>query len=124
MHKTAESFERVLNTTISSTLFKNSGLKICLSASVACSFAFDLLSASFKYNPDMVHFGIEVLSEDGSEVDRKDIRYYNLNYEGLMELTDLMILHVDASSSNKLFRRDIIEKYALRFEKMYFEDYL
>lgn len=86
--------------------------------------AFDLLSASFKYNPDMVHFGIEVLSEDGSEVDRKDIRYYNLNYEGLMELTDLMILHVDASSSNKLFRRDIIEKYALRFEKMYFEDYL
>lgn len=85
--------------------------------------AFETVSKAFESQPDMIHFGIRVVSEDGSEVDSKDVKYYNIRYEGMHNLTDSMILHVDVSAADKLFRKSIINRYNMRFEKIYFEDY-
>jgi glycosyltransferase involved in cell wall biosynthesis len=85
--------------------------------------AFETISEAFEYCPDMIHFGIRMLTEDGSEVSSNDVKYYDIRYEGLHNLTDSMILHVDVSAADKLFRRSIINRYNLHFEKIYFEDY-
>ena len=85
--------------------------------------AFEKLSEAFEYSPDMIHFGINVVSEDGSAVDPKDVKYYRIRYEGLHNLTDSMILHVDVSAADKLFRRSILKRFDIHFEKILFEDY-
>lgn len=84
---------------------------------------FEKLSVAFAEQPDMIHFGINVVSEDGSEVDHKDLKYYHIRYEGLHNLTDSMILHVDVSAADKLFRRSVLQRYDIHFEKILFEDY-
>lgn len=84
---------------------------------------YEKISAVFDAHPDMIHFGIKMVTEDGGEVDTKDVKYYNIRYEGLHNLTDSMMLHVDGSVSNKLFRRSILKKYNIHFEKILYEDY-
>ena len=85
--------------------------------------AFEVVSRAFAEEPDMIHFGINVVSEDGSEVSVKDIRYYQIRHEGLINITDSMMLHVDVSAADKLYRKSILKKYDIHFEKILYEDY-
>lgn len=85
--------------------------------------AYEIISKTFSQNPDMIHFGIKVVSEDGSTPEDSDIKYYNLKYEGMVKLNDSVILRSDASASNKIFRKSVLDKYGIRFSKILFEDF-
>ena len=85
--------------------------------------AYHVASAAFDANPDMVHFGTEIVYEDGFAPIRGDEKYYAVKYEGITEITDTHMLNSDFSAWNKLFRKSIIDKYSVHFEKIFYEDF-
>lgn len=44
-----------------------------------------------------------------------DEEYYNLRLSGLQEMSKSVLQQTDVASTNKIFRRDIIDKYKIRF---------
>ena len=73
---------------------------------------------------DLVCFGTNVTGEAMLDRRADDIEYYRVKYEGLMELTDEIRLNVDVAAWNKLYRRELIQNYDIRFpEGMLYEDY-
>ncbi len=84
---------------------------------------YDTISKSFQYNPDMINFSIRVVSEKEGEPTSTEKKYYSVKYSGLVEINDEVIKHTDGSASNKLFRKSILDRYGIRFEKIYYEDY-
>lgn len=85
--------------------------------------AYEIIARTFVLDPDMVHFGIKVVSEDGSLPAESDVKYYTLKHEGLVKLNDSVILASDASASNKIFRKSIIDRYGISFSRILFEDF-
>lgn len=82
-----------------------------------------LVAEAIEYGPDLIHFGIEVVCEDGSEPTKGDKLYYSIKEEGLVELTDSKILGADVSASNKVFRKSKLEELGLRFQHIRYEDF-
>lgn len=79
--------------------------------------------AVMREEPDMVHYGIQVVSSDGSTPSKHDMSYYDIRYEGLIEINDSIIYRQDVSASNKAFKKSIINKYGIHFEKIHYEDF-
>lgn len=61
--------------------------------------------------------GIDVEYENGTTPDAKksDIDYYKVRFLGLHELTDQLKQKIDMSVCNKIFRREIIQEYKIKF---------
>lgn len=85
--------------------------------------AYELISKAFDSRPDMIHFGIEMVLDEGMAPRKSDEKYYAVEYDGLEELTDSHILRSDGSASNKLFRKSVIDRYGIRFENILYEDF-
>lgn len=75
---------------------------------------------------DIVCFGIGTGGDISPERKKMDDEYYAIKYSGSVKITDDILLHTDVSSCNKIFRKSIIDKYAisfpdgLRYEDAYF----
>lgn len=85
---------------------------------------FEIISKMLTDDIDMVHFGIKIVYENGIAPINNDEKYYAIKYDGKTEITDAHILESDGSASNKLFRKSIIDKYSIRFEKILYEDFI
>lgn len=73
---------------------------------------------------DVAVCGIAIEYEAHSEIKDSDDAYYQLKFSGKTFVDDTVIRKTDASVCNKIFRRDLIEKYQLEFpEKLNNEDY-
>ena len=84
---------------------------------------YDLVIKAIESDPEIVHFGIQIVHEDGFTPIKSDNEYYKIKYDGLMELTESMVIRSDHSASNKVFKRSIIDMYDLRFENILYEDF-
>lgn len=75
---------------------------------------------------DIVCYGIETSGNISSKRKKMDDEYYGVKYSGSVKITDDILFHTDVSSCNKIFRKSIINKYAisypegLRYEDAYF----
>lgn len=83
----------------------------------------EIVSKAFSYKPDMVHFGVNIVIEDGYPAVPTDEKYYAVRYSGFLEPDDSMIMNSDVAVWNKLFRKSILDRYGIRFEKIYYEDF-
>lgn len=84
---------------------------------------YSIVAEAIKAEPDMIHFGINMQYETGISPTKSDETYYEIKHEGLVELTDSIILQADASAANKIFKKSIIDKYNIRFENILYEDF-
>ena len=67
--------------------------------------------------------GIDVAYECHQHMARADARYYRVKYSGELQLTEKIILDTDVSPCNKIFRKELIDKYRLTFpEGLKYED--
>lgn len=85
--------------------------------------AYETAAGAFPENPDMIHFSIKVVEEDGSEASSRDRKYYSVIDDGMFRISDDDVCLSDGSVSNKLFRRSLIERYGIRFEHIRYEDF-
>ena len=84
---------------------------------------FELCAACFSMDPDMIHFGIEVVREDGLAPSKSDVRYYRQRLSGLKNMTPRRLVKTDGSSNNKIFRRSVLDRYGIRFGSIRYEDF-
>lgn len=85
--------------------------------------AYEIISKeAFPHNPDLIHFGIKVIHSDTVGNKAKDDAYYTFKYSGLVSDEKKFRTIPDCSLCNKLFRKSIIEKYDIHFEKILYED--
>lgn len=84
---------------------------------------YEIVVKAIEEDPEIVHFGIQVVHEDGTDPIKSDDEYYRIKHEGLMELTESMVIRSDHSASNKVFKKSIIDQYGLSFEKIHYEDF-
>ncbi|MGI6079080.1 MAG: glycosyltransferase, partial [Fastidiosipilaceae bacterium] len=73
---------------------------------------------------DMVVYGTNVFGDAMMDRRTDDEEYYRIKFSGYVRLNDDIRNNTDVSAWNKLYRKDIIDKYELTFpEGMLFEDY-
>lgn len=87
--------------------------------------AYETVVKSFELNPDMVHFSIKVVYEDGfsASLRERDRKYYSVKGDGLFNNSASLIFKSDCHVNNKFFRRSIIDKFNLRFPCILYEDF-
>lgn len=78
---------------------------------------------AIETGPEIVHFGIQIVHEDGFTPIKSDNEYYKIKYKGFMELTESMVIRSDHSASNKIFKKSIIDQYDIHFENILYEDF-
>lgn len=72
---------------------------------------------------DLLCFGIKVFGKVNREQRNFDSIYYRIKFQGEQVVTKRKIMRTDASASNKIFRRNILDKYKISFpEGYYYED--
>ena len=72
---------------------------------------------------DIAMCEISLSYEDFSDRKYDDDWYYGLNYSGKNIINDELISGIDYSPCNKIFKKEIIEKYKILFpESLYYED--
>lgn len=107
---------------------RNSGLRIARSALVAFCDADDCLVPTAYQKAvkqmtdggvDLVNFGIQVVGHDGKECDP----YYDIKYKGKIVPSEEVLLNMDMSPCNKIFRKSLLDKYHISFPAgLHFED--
>lgn len=66
---------------------------------------------------------IRVVYHAHPEMRMSDDYYYHLHFAGYQPVTERVMLETDFSPTNKMFRRDLLDKYDLRFpEGLHYED--
>ena len=85
--------------------------------------AYEKIVANISDEVDMVHFGIQMLYEEGKLKIKTDNEYYDIKYDGLTEVPRSKIHKIDGSASNKLFKKSVIDQYGIRFKKILYEDF-
>lgn len=71
----------------------------------------------------MVISEIRVVYHAHQEMKISDEHYYNLHFSGVQAVTDQVLTETDFAPSNKLFRKELIDRYKLRFPKgLHYED--
>ena len=85
--------------------------------------AYEKIVANISDEVDMVHFGIQMLYEEGKLKIKTDNEYYDIKYDGLTEVPKSKIHKIDGSASNKLFKKSVIDQYGIRFKKILYEDF-
>lgn len=72
---------------------------------------------------DMVCFGIEIFGSSHFRKRDDDENYYKIKYKGKTILNDKIKLTTDCSSCNKIFKKDIIDKYNIFYPTgLHYED--
>lgn len=84
---------------------------------------FEILSKIIDSDIDLIHFGTEIIHEEGVATIKSDEKYYAIKHKGLTKVTDSLFLNSDTSACNKLFRKSTIDKHNLHFEKILYEDF-
>ena len=85
---------------------------------------YEKISKAFQSDPDIIIFGVRVVREDGRAVSSaNDEKYYTVHFSGEIQVSDYVIKHTDVSVANKLFRKSVLEKLDIHFEKIYYEDF-
>ncbi len=84
---------------------------------------YEIISKSFASGPDMICFGTNVILEQGAKAPVSDRKYYSVNFSGLVGVNDTVIWQTDVSVWNKLFRKSILDRFDIQFEKIYYEDF-
>ncbi len=75
-------------------------------------------------NTDLVVFGVNVTGDALLHRRESEINYFKLKFIGLNEIKQEQILNTNVSTWNKLYKKEIIDKYNLRFpEKIQCEDF-
>ena len=78
---------------------------------------------NFSSGIDLVCFGIEVVGDDYLSHRANDDEYYRIKYLGVLDITQETIFNTDVSACNKIFKKSVIDKYAINFpEGMIYED--
>ena len=88
--------------------------------------AYETVSNAFAEKPDLISFGTRIVVENGFSTHGTERKYYSVNYVGLVDIcrdAEKLISGMDVSACNKLFRKSVLDKYAIRFEKIYYEDF-
>lgn len=76
-----------------------------------------------KSHADMAISEIRVIYEAHKELMYSDSNYYSLKYSGLTRIKDSVVLNTDLSPTNKIFKKEVINKNNIRFpEGLYYED--
>ncbi len=82
-----------------------------------------MYDAITKNASDIAICGIAITYHAHHEMKISDDNYYTLKYQGLHLVDDDLILKTDLAPTNKIFRKDLLEKYEITFpEGLRFED--
>lgn len=82
-----------------------------------------LVYAMENNNCDFAQCSIEVVYEADKFMKESDDKYYALNFEGLNNNINMLLNNTDVSLCNKIFKRDLIEKYNINFpDGLLYED--
>ncbi|MDR2616265.1 MAG: glycosyltransferase [Endomicrobium sp.] len=113
---------------------RNNGLKVAESGYIMfCdsddyydqSMCLKLYNTINNCNCEIAVCGINVIYEDKSGLPYKesDKKYYAIKYDGLIKVTNKIVLNTDVSVCNKIFKREIIEENNITFpDGLLFED--
>ena len=72
---------------------------------------------------DLLCFGVQIHGKRDEQRKKDDEAYYSIKYQGKVAITDEVVLSTDASVWNKIFRKSIIDQYAVSFpEGLRYED--
>jgi glycosyltransferase involved in cell wall biosynthesis len=86
-----------------------------------CQIMYDAVT---KSSADIAICGILVIYHAHHEMAVSDRDYYKIKYSGVRRINEGVIFNTDGAPANKIFRRDLIEKYGIRFpEGLKFEDF-
>jgi len=86
-------------------------------------FAYEKLLENIK-DADIACFGVEIFGDVSPFIKRMDEKYYKIRYKGRHKLNDKLKINTNASVCNKIFKRNLIEKYKIKFpEKLHYEDF-
>ncbi|MGN1211309.1 MAG: glycosyltransferase family 2 protein [Candidatus Cryptobacteroides sp.] len=110
---------------------RNAGLQVATADWVTFPDSDDLLVPdtyetvvkAFGLDPDLVHFSMKVVYENCNNFKKSDREYYSVKTDGLFDVTNDIICGADSSVSNKVFKRSLINRYGIHFEKIRYEDY-
>lgn len=74
---------------------------------------------------DMVSWGGRIVMDETAGKPEEDARFITAPYEGILEINPDVIrrLDVDVAVWNKLFRKSVLDRYGIRFEKTCYEDF-
>jgi len=82
-----------------------------------------MLGALLKYNVDLAICGVSMIYDVPEELIMDENEYFRLRFSGREPVTLSLILQTNVSSCNKIFRRDIIDKYQISYpEGFLYED--
>ncbi len=85
--------------------------------------AYETVAHAFAENPDLIVFGTRIAVEEKSSILNTAKKYYSINFSGLKTIDDSIIPKVDVFAWNKIFRRSVLDKFNIRFRKIYYEDF-
>ena len=110
---------------------RNAGLKLVTTELVAfidsddilAPNAYELALSKMTDDVDLVHFGIQTVGCCSKEIQQSDDDYYAVKYSGKTAITTDVMLSVDVSPCNKIFRKSIIDNCGIQFpEGLKYED--
>ena len=110
---------------------RNAGLKLVKTEFVAfvdgddilVPNAYEIAVSKMTDDIDFVHFGIQTIGAKDAKAQKDDDNYYAIKFNGKTKITTDLMLSVDVSPCNKIFRKSIIDKYGIRFpEGLRYED--
>jgi glycosyltransferase involved in cell wall biosynthesis len=82
-----------------------------------------MLNGIEKSGADIAVCGTNIIYETNKHMAKSDKKYYKIKFDGLRQMNDEVIRNTDASAWNKIYRRDILEKYVIEFpEGLLYED--
>ena len=81
----------------------------------ATSMCSEMVKAIEEEGVDIVACGTKVEYEVHSEITTADRRYYRIKFDGKQYINENIISKTDVSVCDKLFRRDLLMKYNIRF---------
>lgn len=83
----------------------------------------EMLKAITKHDAGLAINEINTIYHAHQEMEASDREYYRLKYTNLQTLDDDVIYNTDLSSTNKIFRKSILDEYKITFpEGLRFED--
>lgn len=78
-----------------------------------------VLQAMIKNDVDIVCFGTEIVGDAWDS----DVEYYSIKYNGIITMSDEVLLNMNVSVCNKLFKRDMFSDYDVSFPQgLLYED--
>ena len=82
-----------------------------------------LYNSMLMYNSDISIGKVNIIYDVHRELKKSDDLYYSIRYKDALFINDDIIRDINCSAWSKLFKRNIINKYNIRFpEKLYYED--